>query len=168
MRRGELAHDLDVVARPGPAGRAPCGPAGRAARCSSRCPRPRTSSPTPAGPRRPSRRSWSGRCPARPGGRGPRAAAVVCLASASDCAGFSPIDVERAQLAALHRLEHLRSGASRSCGLDRARPRRVSNFARGLVVALDVLEAGELVRDRAHVAAALDVVLAAQRVQPQP
>ena len=36
-----------------------------------------------------------------------------------------------------------------------------------LVVALDVLEAGQLVRDRPHVAAALDVVLAAQRVEPR-
>ena len=34
-----------------------------------------------------------------------------------------------------------------------------------LGVALDVLEARQLVRDRAHVAAALHVVLAAQRVE---
>ena len=50
-------------------------------------------------------------------------------------------------------------------GPDRRVPGRLEAGAR-LVVALDVLEAGQLVRDRAHVAAALDVVLAAQRVEP--
>ena len=45
-------------------------------------------------------------------------------------------------------------------------PHARSNARARLVVALDVLEAGELVRDRAHVAAALDVVLAAERIEP--
>ena len=45
-----------------------------------------------------------------------------------------------------------------------ALPRRLEARAR-LVVVLDVLEAGQLVGDRAHVAAALHVVLAAQRVE---
>ena len=49
---------------------------------------------------------------------------------------------------------------------DRRAPRLLEPGA-CLVVALDVLEARELVRDRAHVAAALDVVLAAQRVEPR-
>ena len=44
-----------------------------------------------------------------------------------------------------------------------SRPHARSNFVAMLVV-LDVLEAGQLVRERAHVAAALHVVLAAQRI----
>ena len=73
--------------------------------------------------------------------------------------------VEGAQLAALHAVEHLRQVPA-VLGPDRRAPGRLEAGAR-LVVALDVLEAGELVRDRAHVAAALDVVLAAQRVEPR-
>ena len=75
--------------------------------------------------------------------------------------------VERGQLAVLHRLEHLASGASRTSRItgtphDRLEPRA------GLGVVLDVLEARQLVGDRAHVAAALHVVLAAQRVEAAP
>ena len=73
--------------------------------------------------------------------------------------------VQRAQLAALHALEHLRQVPA-VARHDLAAPRRLEARAR-LGVALDVLEARQLVRDRAHVAAALHVVLAAQRVEPR-
>ena len=72
--------------------------------------------------------------------------------------------VQAAQLAALHAVEHLRQVPAVGRP-DRGVPRRLEPRA-SLVVALDVLEAGQLVRDRAHVAAALDVVLAAQGVEP--
>ena len=72
-------------------------------------------------------------------------------------------DVQRLQLAALHRLEHLRQVPA-VARLDRHAPGLLVLGARR-VVALDVLEARQLVRDRAHVAAALHVVLAAQRVE---
>ena len=52
------------------------------------------------------------------------------------------------------------------CGVIVHAPRALELRA-GLLVGLDVLEAGEAVRDRAHVAAALHVVLAAQRVEPR-
>ena len=71
--------------------------------------------------------------------------------------------VDGAQLAALHRLEHLRqvlAVARRHGGV----PRRVELGAR--LVVDDVLEAGQAVGDGPHVAAALHVVLPAQRVQP--
>ncbi len=71
--------------------------------------------------------------------------------------------VERAQLAALHALEHLRQVPAVARD-DLAAPGGLEAGAR-LGVALDVLEARQLVRDRAHVAAALHVVLAAQRVE---
>ena len=72
-------------------------------------------------------------------------------------------DVERRQLAALHRLEHLgQVPAVLRHDLDAP---RLAEPLPGLGVALEVLEAGQLVRDGAHVAAALDVVLPAQRVQ---
>ncbi len=74
--------------------------------------------------------------------------------------------VERPQLAALHAVEHLRQVPA-VLRPDRRAPRPLEARAR-VRVALDVLEARELVRDRAHVAAALDVVLAAQRVEPEP
>ena len=70
--------------------------------------------------------------------------------------------VERAQVAALHRVEHLGEVPS-VLRDDRDAPRALEPLARGRV-RLDVLEPGELVGDRAHVAAALDVVLPAQRV----
>ena len=47
---------------------------------------------------------------------------------------------------------------------DRSAPRRLEALARRGVT-LDVLEPGQLVGDRAHVAAALDVVLSSQRVE---
>ena len=72
-------------------------------------------------------------------------------------------DVERRELAALHAVEHLRQVPA-ALGRELAVPRRLEARA-GLHVVLDVLEAGQLVGDRAHVAAALDVVLPAQRVQ---
>ena len=62
----------------------------------------------------------------------------------------------------LHRLEHLGQVQAVS-RRDRRAPRGLELRARRVV--LDVLEAGQLVRDRAHVAAALHVVLAAQRLQ---
>ncbi len=71
--------------------------------------------------------------------------------------------VQRPQLAAAHRGEHV--------GEVPAVARRHGDVPRGVElrprdVVLDVLEAGQLVRQGAHVAAALDVVLAAQRVEP--
>ena len=68
-------------------------------------------------------------------------------------------DVERCELPAVHRLEHRRqvhAVARRDGGVIRG-----VEPAAGLAVGLDVLEAGELVRDRTHVAAALHVVLPA-------
>ena len=71
-------------------------------------------------------------------------------------------DVDRAQLAVLHRLEHpgqVEAGLRRDGGA----PGGVE--LRANVVVEDLLEAGQLVRDRAHVSPALDVVLPAQRLQ---
>ena len=60
-----------------------------------------------------------------------RAGRSVRWRSASDWSGFSPIDVERGQLAAVHRLEHARTGASRaSAGCRSPRPSRTSRGAR--------------------------------------
>ena len=61
-------------------------------------------------------------------------------------------------------MEHLRQVPAVP-GDDGHAPRALEPLARGRVL-LDVLEPGELVGDRAHVAAALDVVLTAQRVHP--
>ena len=72
-------------------------------------------------------------------------------------------DVGGGELAFLHRLEHLRQ-VHALLGVDRHAVLLAEPPA-GVVVGLDVLEAGQLVRDGAHVAAALDVVLAAQRHQ---
>ena len=72
--------------------------------------------------------------------------------------------VERAQRAVLHRLEHL--------GQVLAVPRRDVDAPRGLEarahgVVLEVLEPRQPVRQRAHVTAALHVVLPAQRLEPR-
>ena len=69
--------------------------------------------------------------------------------------------VERAQLAALHRLEHPRQVPAPS-RRDRHAPRPLE--LRPHLVVLDVLETRQPIGQRAHVAAALHVVLAAQRV----
>ena len=69
---------------------------------------------------------------------------------------------QRTQLAALHRLEHL-GEVPAGLGRDRGGPQRLELLAGDLVV--DVLESGQLVRERAHVAAALHVVLPAQRAE---
>ena len=71
-------------------------------------------------------------------------------------------DVDGAQLSPLHRLEHpgeMEPGLRR----DRRAPRRVELRANAVVA--DLLEAGQLVGDRAHVSPTLDVVLPAQRLQ---
>ena len=73
--------------------------------------------------------------------------------------------VERPQLAALHPVEHLRQMPAVGRA-NRHAPRLLEPRA-CLVVSLDVLEARELVGDGAHVAAALHVVLTAQRVEPR-
>ena len=117
----------------------------------------------PGGRRRRARRSWSGRCPGRRGGRGreqaPRSPCLVGLGLDRVLAD----DVERRSARPAPWRRTSRSGASRaSAGRRRPRPRRTA--ARSGVV-LDVLEAGQPVGEGAHVAAALDVVLAAQRVQ---
>ena len=69
--------------------------------------------------------------------------------------------VQRRELAALHGLEHPRQVPA-ALGRNAHAPEVVAALA-GLVV-LDVLEADQPVGQRAHVAAALDVVLAAERV----
>ena len=71
-------------------------------------------------------------------------------------------DVERAEVAAIHRLEHLAQMPPLPGWKGRATP-----GPRELVVDLrvfEVLETGQARRNRAHVAAALDVVLPAQRI----
>ena len=70
--------------------------------------------------------------------------------------------VEGAQVAALHRVEHLGQMPA-VLRDDRHAPRALELLARGRVP-LDVLEPGQLVGDRAHVAAALDVVLPPERI----
>jgi len=67
--------------------------------------------------------------------------------------------VQRTQVAALHRVEHLREVLA-ALRRDLGAPLLLE--ARAGRVVLDVLEAGQLVRERAHVTAALHVVLAAQ------
>ena len=73
-------------------------------------------------------------------------------------------DVAGGELAPLHGLEHQRQVPA-ALGRDR---RAVNGLepGPGVGVGLDVLEPGQLVGDRPHVAAALHVVLAAQRDQP--
>ena len=71
--------------------------------------------------------------------------------------------VERGEIAALHGLEHVRQ-VQPVPGRDVRAPGGIE-LGPSLVVE-DVLEARQLVRDGAHVAAALHVVLPAQRVEP--
>jgi hypothetical protein len=85
-------------------------------------------------------------------------------ASASDCAGVLSDHVQGAEVAALHRLEHL--GEVPAVVRRDLRVPGLGELRVGLRVLLDVLEAGELVRDRAHVSAALHVVLPAERIEP--
>ena len=75
-------------------------------------------------------------------------------------------DVERAELTALHGLEHERQMPARL-----VRDRRPPDFLelRAVRVVLDVLEPGELVRQGSHVSAALHVVLSAEGTRvPSP
>ena len=73
-------------------------------------------------------------------------------------------DVDARELTTVHRLEHVAQVPAVARD-DRPAPRRLEpRPSRGVLY--DVLEARQLVRDRAHVAPALDVVLAAQRIQP--
>ena len=69
--------------------------------------------------------------------------------------------VDRGQLAALHRVEHPRQVPA-ALRRDRDAPLGVELGPQRVV--LDMLETGEAVGEGAHVAAALDVVLATQRV----
>ena len=69
--------------------------------------------------------------------------------------------VDGGQLAALHGIEHARQVPA---ALRRDRHAPLGIEPRAQLVVLDVLEAGQPVGQRAHVAAALDVVLAAERV----
>ncbi len=73
--------------------------------------------------------------------------------------------VDRGQVAALHGVEHARQVPA-ALRRDRHAPLGVELRAQRVV--LDVLEAGQAVRQRAHVAAALDVVLATERVDAAP
>ena len=93
----------------------------------------------------------------------PSSRCSVCTASASDCAGFSPTTYS-----AFSSPRSIASNIWVRCQPYRGwmvTPQACSYLRARLVVALDVLEARQLVRDRAHVAAALHVVLAAQRVE---
>src|ERR1700687_2433831 len=72
-------------------------------------------------------------------------------------------DVNRLELAVLHRLEHLAEVIA-ALGWDGMLPSRLEAASYNGI--LNVLEAGQLVGDRAHVAPTLDVVLAAKRVEP--
>ncbi len=71
--------------------------------------------------------------------------------------------VESAEVAMLHRLEHLGEVLA-VLRDDGHAPGRLETRAGGRVL-LDVLKAGELVGNGAHVAAALDIVLAAKRIE---
>ena len=161
---GQLGRGSSDRRGPGRADRAPCASAAPVARCWSRCrPRPRTTRPT-AGSTTSAisqvfviRMSWTIRKSS------PSSSSSAFFESASDCAGFSPITYSVRSSP--------RSIASNICdrcqprlGGERDAPRRLEPGA-GVVIVLDVLEARQLVGDRAHVAAALDVVLTAQRVQ---
>ena len=72
-------------------------------------------------------------------------------------------DVQGLELAADRRIEHVRDPQSRGA-VDRNSPRALEAL-RGILVR-DLLVAGQQVRQRAHVGGALDVVLAAERVDP--
>ncbi len=74
-------------------------------------------------------------------------------------------DVERGEFLRLHSLDHL--GEMPPILRDDVPSPRALEL-RAVVVGGDVLETGELVGQRAHVAAALDVVLSAERVAPAP
>src|SRR5207237_5060128 len=73
-----------------------------------------------------------------------------------------PDDIERLQVAPLHRLEHLRKVPA-VLGLQRNGPGTLELRPHAWVQ--DVLEARQVIRDGAHIAAALDVVLAAKRIE---
>ena len=95
----------------------------------------------------------------------PSSSFIVCLASASDWAGFSPTTYSVRSSP-----RSIASNISVRCqprlGLDGDAPGLLEPRPR-LVVDFQILEAGEVLGDGAHVAAALHVVLAAQRVQPR-
>ncbi len=84
------------------------------------------------------------------------------VALASDSAGFSPMQYSARSVPALHGVEHLREVHAR---LRRDRHAPGCLVAGAGVVVAEVVAAGQLGRDGAHVAAALDVVLPAQRHQ---
>src|SRR5579862_8483123 len=71
-------------------------------------------------------------------------------------------DVQRTELAALHRCEHIGQIPS-ALSRQSTAPRALE--LRNALRILDVLAARKLIRDCAHVAAALDVVLSAQRIE---
>ncbi len=81
--------------------------------------------------------------------------------SASDCTGFSPMTYRAAQLAALHGVHHGGLMLARP-GRDAAPPRAARKRPQAGVVG-DELEARQPVGQGAHVAAALHVVLTAER-----
>src|SRR5436309_13989576 len=71
-------------------------------------------------------------------------------------------DVKGAQFSAFHRLKHLRQ-VPPFLWRNRNAPIRFKFGAKNVI--LDVLESGQAIRQCAHIAAALNVVLAAQRIQ---
>ena len=93
----------------------------------------------------------------------PSSSSSAFFESASDWAGFSPITYSVRSSPRSIALEHLREMPA-ALGRELDAPGGLEARAR-VVVVLHVLESGQLVRDRAHVTAALDVVLSAQRVQ---
>jgi hypothetical protein len=76
--------------------------------------------------------------------------------------GILADDVERRQVAPVHRAQHLGEVHAAPRRDDRVPP--LAHPRARVVILLDVLEARQLVGDRAHVAAALHVVLAAKRI----
>ena len=87
--------------------------------------------------------------------------AVTCCVFGSDCAGSSPCTYRALKLPSMRRFEHVRDAQAR-LRIDGHAPLRAEQAARDII--RDMPVAGELVRERAHVARALHVVLAAQRI----
>ena len=109
------------------------------------------------------RRSWSSGCPGRSGSRAPRAAPAPSSSPPRTAPGSRP---SRTASAARHAPSPRTSatGASRAWAAAR-RPTRPRTGRAPRDHPATSWKPGQLVRDRAHVAAALDVVLTAQRVQ---
>ena len=115
--------------------------------------------------RRPARRSSSGRCPARSDASSLREQRDRVLLVGLGLRRILADDVERVEFAAFHRVEHFGEVPARARAAASTSHAR-SNFAR-LAGSSTSLAARKLVGKRAHVAAALHVVLSAQRIRPR-